>query len=168
MGVTHKAKAGALLTGTEYEAADSHVVDIDPADIGAATDDHNHDVDYEAAGAVATHAAAGDPHTGYRLESADHSHATSGLQGGQVAHGALSGVGANDHHNQAHALNSADHTGSFDNVPVGTVNLYAGSGDPEGNQTAEAGSMYLRTNGSVYIKGSGSGDTGWLEIVTVG
>lgn len=162
MAVTHKAKAGALLTGTEYEAADSHTV------TGLAADDHDHDADYEAAGAVATHAAAGDPHTGYRLESADHSHASTGLQGGQVAHSALSGTGANDHHNQAHALNAADHTGAFDSVPVGTVTVYTGAGDPEGSQTAVAGSIYLRTNGTVFIKGSGSGNTGWLEIVTVG
>ncbi len=38
-----------------------------------------------AAGDVVTHAAAGDPHAGYRLESADHSHATTGLQAGNIA-----------------------------------------------------------------------------------
>lgn len=32
--------------------------------------------------ATATHEAAADPHTGYRLESADHTHASSGLQAG--------------------------------------------------------------------------------------
>jgi hypothetical protein len=31
------------------------------------------------------HAAAADPHTGYRLESADHTHASSGAQGGLIA-----------------------------------------------------------------------------------
>lgn len=61
---------------------------------------------------VTAHEAAGDPHTGYRLESADHSHATTGLQGGTVAHTALTAVGANDHHNQAHVLTGADHTAS--------------------------------------------------------
>lgn len=35
-----------------------------------------------AAAAAATHAAAADPHAGYRLESADHSHVSTGLQGG--------------------------------------------------------------------------------------
>lgn len=55
-----------------------------------------------AAALDATHAGAADPHTGYRLESADHSHATTGLQGGTVAHTALTSVGANDHHAQAH------------------------------------------------------------------
>ena len=43
-------------------------------------------------GGAPAHAAAGDPHTGYRLESADHSHASSGLQGGQVAGSDLSGT----------------------------------------------------------------------------
>jgi hypothetical protein len=38
-----------------------------------------------ASGALTTHAGAADPHTGYRLESADHSHATTGLQAGQLA-----------------------------------------------------------------------------------
>src|SRR3972149_2403497 len=33
------------------------------------------------------HAAAADPHTGYRLESADHTHQSTGAQAGQLAHG---------------------------------------------------------------------------------
>jgi hypothetical protein len=61
--VTHKAKTGPLLTGTEYEATDAHNVS------GVALDTHNHDASYEASGAVATHAAAADPHTGYLKES---------------------------------------------------------------------------------------------------
>lgn len=108
--VTHKPKAGALLTGTEYEAADSHTV--------------------------------------------------------AVAHADLSSVTANQHHSQAHALNSSDHSGAFDSVPVGTVSVYTGAGAPESSQTAAAGSLYMRTNGSVYIKASGAGNTGWLEILT--
>ncbi len=39
------------------------------------------------AGAVASHVLESDPHTGYRLESADHSHATTGAQAGQLDHG---------------------------------------------------------------------------------
>lgn len=46
---------------------------------------------------LTTHAGAADPHTAYRLESADHTHATAGLQGGTVAHGALSGLASDDH-----------------------------------------------------------------------
>lgn len=44
----------------------------------------------------------------------------------------------------------------------GANGLYGGSGDPEGSQTAEPGSIYLRTNGTWYRKGSGSGNTGWI------
>jgi hypothetical protein len=51
----------------------------------------------------------GDDHTQYRLESADHSHASAGLQGGTVSHDVLTGVSADDHHNESHALSS--HTG---------------------------------------------------------
>ena len=106
--VTHKPKAGAKLTGAEYEAANHHVVSIAAADIGAAADDHDHDADYattghdhdadyEVAGAVASHAGAADPHTGYLQESdaswidltdggetSLHSHAGGGLTHPQV------------------------------------------------------------------------------------
>lgn len=92
MGVTHKAKAGALLTGTEYEAADSHDVSLTASDVGA-----------EDAGAVAAHEAAADPHTGYRKESDDHTHASTGLQGGQISHADLTSVSADQHHAQDHA-----------------------------------------------------------------
>lgn len=40
--------------------------------------------DAEVSAAVASHAGAADPHTGYRLESADHNHQSTGLQGGQL------------------------------------------------------------------------------------
>lgn len=43
---------------------------------------------------ISDHAAAGDPHTGYRLESADHTHVSSGLQGGTVAYSAITGTPA--------------------------------------------------------------------------
>jgi hypothetical protein len=48
--------------------------------------------------ALTTHEAAGDPHTGYRLESADHTHASAGAQAGQLDHGtALTGLSDDDH-----------------------------------------------------------------------
>jgi hypothetical protein len=48
--------------------------------------------------AVTTHEAASDPHTGYRLETADHTHATTGAQAGQLDHGtALTGLTDDDH-----------------------------------------------------------------------
>lgn len=55
---------------------------------------------------VTAHEGAGDPHTGYRLESADHSHATTGLQGGTIAHSVTTGQTVDDHHNEAHVINS--------------------------------------------------------------
>jgi hypothetical protein len=39
--------------------------------------------------------------------------------------------------------------------------IKAGTGDPEGSVTAPAGSIYMRTNGTVYKKSSGSGNTDW-------
>jgi hypothetical protein len=44
------------------------------------------------------HVAAADPHTGYRLESADHTHQSTGAQAGKIDHGAaLDGLSDNDH-----------------------------------------------------------------------
>jgi hypothetical protein len=49
-------------------------------------------------GGLAAHAAAADPHTGYRLESADHTHQSAGAQAGQLDHGlALTGLLDDDH-----------------------------------------------------------------------
>jgi len=47
---------------------------------------------------ITTHEAAADPHTGYRLESADHSHQSTGAQAGKLDHGlALDGLSDDDH-----------------------------------------------------------------------
>ena len=47
-----------------------------------------------------------------------------------------------------------------------TAKWYTGSGSPEGNVTAEVGSIYTRTDGSTgstfYVKETGSGNTGWV------
>lgn len=44
------------------------------------------------------HTAAADPHTGYRLETADHTHASTGAQAGTLDHGtALTGLSDDDH-----------------------------------------------------------------------
>ena len=50
----------------------------------------------------------------------------------------------------------------------GSASLTSGSGDPEGAVTAEPGSKYQRTNGTEYIKTSGSGNTGWTLVGTGG
>lgn len=45
------------------------------------------------------------------------------------------------------------------------VDIYSGSGTPESVQAANPGSLWLDyTNGKVYYKGSGIGNTGWQEI----
>lgn len=50
----------------------------------------------------------------------------------------------------------------------GTCKLLTGAGTPEGAQTAPVCSRYLRTDGStgttLYIKESGSGNTGWVAV----
>lgn len=47
-----------------------------------------------------------------------------------------------------------------------SIHLQAGSGSPEGVVTANIGSLYSRTNGgantSLYVKESGTGNTGWV------
>ena len=65
---------------------------------GGLTDNGTGDVSlgYELAGAVTTHAGAADPHTGYRLESANHSHISTGLQAGQLTVAALSDAPAGE------------------------------------------------------------------------
>ncbi len=43
----------------------------------------------------------------------------------------------------------------------------AGTGSPEGVVTANPGATYLDTsNGFFYVKATGTGNTGWLAIVT--
>lgn len=49
---------------------------------------------------------------------------------------------------------------------LGGTNIYTGSGSPESVVTANVGSLYLRSNGStstsLYVKETGSGNTGWV------
>ena len=51
-------------------------------------------------------------------------------------------------------------------IVLGTVKVLSGAGTPEGNVAAPVGSLYLRTNGGantcLYIKESGTGNTGWV------
>jgi hypothetical protein len=177
--VTHTPKAGELLTGEEYEAADHHVVAITPADIGASADDHDHAADYSAlahehdadydatgtaAGAVTTHEAAVDPHAGYRLESADHTHATTGLQGGTVAHSALTGLTTGDPHTQ-YRLESEDHTHATTGAQGGTVAHSAltglTAGDPHTQYLLEADANWVDlTDGGATTLHSHAGGSG--------
>lgn len=75
--------------------------------VARSTHDHSSDstVDHGALGGLTD-----DDHTQYRLESEDHSHASSGLQGGTVSHDVLTGVSADDHHAESHTVPS--HSGT--------------------------------------------------------
>lgn len=47
------------------------------------------------------------------------------------------------------------------------VHVTAGTNSPEGSVSAPQGSLYLRTNGELWLKESGTGNTGWKEVQTV-
>lgn len=87
--VTHKAKAGATLTGAEYEAADHHVISIAAADIGAATAGHDHTGTYATTGHThASYAASDHDHAGvYAASSHTHSYLSPAKVGARVALG---------------------------------------------------------------------------------
>lgn len=93
---------------THSAATDTHIADGTDAHDASAISILDTAADFDATdveGALAelqsdaeTHAAAADPHTGYRLESADHTHASAGAQAGQLDHGlALTGLTDDDH-----------------------------------------------------------------------
>lgn len=97
-----------------------------------------------AATGVATHAGLADPHTGYRLESADHSHASTGLQGGTVAHSATTGQTATDHHAAPAAGPDADVT--IDTAgAAGTASTFARSGHGHKVATSSAAAVAVGT-----------------------
>ena len=61
-----------------------------------------------------------DDHTGYRLESADHTHASAGMQAGQLDHGsAITGLTDDDH--TIYRLESADHTHASTGMQAGKI-----------------------------------------------
>jgi len=86
---------------------------------GLADDDHSQ---YALDTDLTTHAGAADPHAGYRLESADHTHASSGAEGGTIDHGAITGLTDDDH---TQYLKEAD----FDDIDflVGTATGHTGA-----------------------------------------
>lgn len=54
--------------------------------------------------------------------------------------------------------------GSISGGAAGGIQL--GSGSPQGSVTAEPGIMYWDTAGdSLWVKETGSGNTGWIQIV---
>ncbi len=116
------------------------------------------------AAATTTHEAAADPHTGYRLESADHTHATTGLQGGTIAHSATTGQTATDHHSNAndHAQGHA-HSAAGDGTTLSpaTLNLPA-TATPA--QTAD-GQVVWDSDGDFLTVGDGVSRQTFLPVV---
>lgn len=47
-----------------------------------------------------------------------------------------------------------------------TVSVLAGTANPEGNVTARPGSTYHDRGGDIYLKKTGTGNTGWKKILT--
>ena len=54
----------------------------------------------------------------------------------------------------------------FTEIILGTTKIVFGTGSPESVVTANQGSLFLRTDGgpstTLYVKESGSGNTGWV------
>lgn len=97
---------------------------------------------------ITTHAGLADPHSVYRLESADHSHASSGLQGGTVSHANLTGVTADQHHNQSHG--NADHTSTFVTQTEidSSITTHAGLADPHTGYRLESADHSHQSTGA--------------------
>lgn len=114
-----------------------------------------------ASGALSTHAGAADPHTGYRLESADHSHASTGLQAGQVAHSALTGLTTGDDHTQYQKESEKGVASGYASLDSGVLVPVAqlGSGTPTGLK-------FLRDDRTWQVPAGGGGLTDHTHAVT--
>lgn len=90
------------------------------------------------------HEAAADPHTGYRLESADHSHQSTGLQAGQLDHGAaLTGLTDDDHTQYLLVAGSRAMTGDLDMGGNDVFNVRNYYPDPGGRLTLTSATPVL-------------------------
>jgi hypothetical protein len=118
-----------------------------------------------------THAGAVDPHTVYRLESADHSHQTTGLQAGTLDHGlALTGLADDDHSAYllaSDATSRAVFAASWLDLTDGgatTLHSHAGSG----THTILDGSVHSDSVAQGVSRGSliyGNATPKWDELV---
>jgi hypothetical protein len=93
-----------------------------------------------AAAALSAHEGLADPHAGYRLESADHTHATTGLQGGTVDHGALTGLADDDHPQYATNAEFDDHSARHEDGGADQISIagLAGTSDELAAHLADA------------------------------
>lgn len=67
--------------------------------------------------------------------------------------------------NLAIVVGNSHKIGWADSSNVVRLTIETGTGAPESSVTANPGSIYIRTNGSVYKKASGTGNTGWVELL---
>ena len=125
------------------------------------------------------HVAAADPHTGYRLESADHSHQSTGAQAGQLDHGlALTGLTDDDHTQYLLAAGtrslSADwDAGSFEiraqtfesDVVTGTAPLVIASTTKVTNLNAD---LLDDQSGAYYLDSANFTGVNWTDLTDAG
>lgn len=102
MSITHKAKAGALLTGTEYEAADAHEGTLAHADLDSVGADDHHATDHDHDGAPTQQLAQANTH-----QSPDTDTATSALHH-TLGSGANQAAAGNHTHAGGAAFTPAD------------------------------------------------------------
>jgi len=67
--------------------------------------------------------------------------------------------------NFAILIGNSHKIGWADSSNVVRLTIETGTATPEAAITANPGSIYVRTNGSVYKKASGTGNTGWVELL---
>lgn len=134
------------VTAHESDATDAHdasaISILDAANDFTATDVEGALAELQSD--AETHAAAADPHTGYRLESADHTHASTGLQGGTVDHGALTGLGDDDH---PQYLTPAEADALYEPLGVALDEL------TDVDTTGAANGKVLKHNGTSWVVG---------------
>jgi len=131
--------AGVADAGKPVKLNDSGIIDATMVDssledhgslLGLEDNDHPHyllvaniddtPVDSETAQPISSnwafdHIAASDPHAGYRLESVDHTHQSTGAEAGQLDHGlALTGLDGDDHPQYLLANGTRTMSGSLD------------------------------------------------------
>lgn len=152
---------GADPVGTAAAAVGEHAA-LDTGVHGAGGDTLATDVDIAAA--IGTHEEAADPHAGYRLESADHTHQNTGLQGGKLDHGlALTGLGDDDHSQYA-LLAGRD----GDVLKIDEVRAYDGAGLTLADDSGTLG-IFVKDGGRVGINRSAPGApleiSGTMQIV---
>ena len=125
--------------------------------------------------ALSTHAGAADPHTGYRLESADHTHQSTGAQAGQLDHGlALTGLGDDDHpqYIKDSEFTAADTVllgtgaGTFTELQHGFSKTVAPDANDDTGSGWAVGSIWIdTTNDVVYICMDATSTTAvWQEV----